>query len=1024
MPAARGDQQVPRPQEVFISYSRKDKEFVRRLHEALSQRDREAWVDWEDIRPTEEFMQAIYGAIEGADTFVFVLTPDSVASEVCGREIAHAAAHNKRMVPIVARDVDAKAVPEPLAKLNWIFSRASDDFEAAAGSLVSALDTDLEWVHAHTRLLTRAIEWEANKKSNSFVLRGEDLRSAEQWLAQAGAEKERQPTALQTEYIIASRKAAARRQRITLSAVTFGALLAVGLAIVAFIQRQQAIEQKNLADQRRAEAERATQVALSRQLAAQSELLRNQHPTFLPRSVLLAAEAMQRFPSIEADLALRASVGLLPRRVALMEHDGKVCSVAITSDGEYVGSGSEDRTARIWEVATGKQLVRMEHPDTVKTVLLSSDGKYLATIADSKLGETAVRLWSLPAGQLIAQFPYVDIPSIVFSPNNESFAVASPTGIVVCDTGTGRQTTRLPNASGRLAFSPNGKSITNGEQVWDITTGKELSRITMNEDRARAVAFSPDGKYVATGTPQQMALLWDATTGRLIMTLRQKRQRRYAALEDLFRHDFRMTVSFSRDGKYLATAGGDIQARVWDLESQREIALLPHEDMMSWAAFTRDGQRVLTTGEDRTVRLWEAFSGHELTRITEGVDAKGASEACATGKGKYIAVAGGNTVSVWEGATGESSRRFVQKTAATDVTFSRDGKLLATCDATTARVWDVASGELIAPPMVQKEPNIGSSMPDRLKSVAFSADGKLLATANGDHTARIWDVSTGREIARIHRNGDVQSAFLSPDGKFLVTAGSGMGARESGIDFWEAPDWHLAFQAEGGSVLFSPDGHLFGISGESNVRILEVANRKQISRIDTQAPLSAFVFSPDSKYVAIADDKGAVGIFEIPSGRRVATLKHEAAVGSVTFSRDGKYVATISGNTARIWDSIKGTELHLPFLHETDVTAVAFTPDGTILATAAGNNARVWDAASGVELARINHDQLVTRVAFSPDGKTLATAGDDGVVQLSLWRPQDLLDEACARLTRNLTPEEWHQYLGDQPYRKTCPALP
>src|SRR5881396_296881 len=87
--------------------------------------------DWEDIRPTEEWMQAIYGAIEGADTFVFVLTPDSVASIVCGREIAHAAANNKRMVPIVARDVDVATVPEPLAKLNWIFFRESDDFEKA-----------------------------------------------------------------------------------------------------------------------------------------------------------------------------------------------------------------------------------------------------------------------------------------------------------------------------------------------------------------------------------------------------------------------------------------------------------------------------------------------------------------------------------------------------------------------------------------------------------------------------------------------------------------------------------------------------------------------------------------------------------------------------------------------------------------------------------------------------------------------------------------------------------------------------
>ena len=215
MPAATGDQQLPRPQEVFISYSRKNKDFVHRLDDALKRRGREAWVDWEDIRPTEEWMQAIYAAIEGADTFIFVLTPDSIASVVCGREIAHAAAHNKRMVPIVARDVNADTVPEALAKLNWIFFRESDDFERATDTLISALDTDLKWVHAHTRLLTRAIEWNANGKNNSFVLRGDDLRSAEQWLADAGAEKDRQTTSLQTEYIIASRKAETRRQRLT-----------------------------------------------------------------------------------------------------------------------------------------------------------------------------------------------------------------------------------------------------------------------------------------------------------------------------------------------------------------------------------------------------------------------------------------------------------------------------------------------------------------------------------------------------------------------------------------------------------------------------------------------------------------------------------------------------------------------------------------------------------------------------------------------------------------------------------------
>src|SRR6184192_4102878 len=247
MPAALGDQQPPRPQEVFISYSRKDKEFVRRLDEELKRRGREAWVDWEGIPPGDTWEKTIYGAIEATNTFIFVLTPDSIGSEVCGKEIAHAAANNKRLVPIVHRDVAADRVPKSLGELNWIFCRDSDDFEEATDTLIRALDTDLKWVRAHTRLLTRAIEWDANGRNNSFVLRGEDLRAAEQWLAQAGAQKERQPTALQTEYIIASRKAETRRQRTIRTWVSVALVVAIVLAVVAFFAEGKAKKQTQVA---------------------------------------------------------------------------------------------------------------------------------------------------------------------------------------------------------------------------------------------------------------------------------------------------------------------------------------------------------------------------------------------------------------------------------------------------------------------------------------------------------------------------------------------------------------------------------------------------------------------------------------------------------------------------------------------------------------------------------------------------------------------------------------------------------
>ena len=192
--------------DVFISYSRKDKEFVHILHDALEKTQKNTWVDWEDILPTSEWWQEIESAIAGSDTFIFVITPTSIASEYCNKEVEYAYNLHKRILPIVRQDVaDITEVHPALSRHQWIFFRESDDFDTAFQRLREALNLDIDRIHAHTRLLVRAIDWDSKQRKESFLLRGEDLAEAEKWLAESVG-KSPKPTEPQVTYIEVSRK--------------------------------------------------------------------------------------------------------------------------------------------------------------------------------------------------------------------------------------------------------------------------------------------------------------------------------------------------------------------------------------------------------------------------------------------------------------------------------------------------------------------------------------------------------------------------------------------------------------------------------------------------------------------------------------------------------------------------------------------------------------------------------------------------------------------------------------------------
>lgn len=205
--------------DLFISYSRQDQAFVRRLHDDLTARQHNVFVDWESIPASAEWMREIQDAIVKSDAILFILSPDFAASQTCRTELALAEQNKKRLIPIVYRDVLPQDIPETLAKFNWIFMRDSDDFENAPATVETAVATDLDYVHSATRLLVRAKQWEDKKENASLLLRGSELKDAESWLAGSGG-REPAPSQMHTHYIVASRQASSRRQRSLISVLS------------------------------------------------------------------------------------------------------------------------------------------------------------------------------------------------------------------------------------------------------------------------------------------------------------------------------------------------------------------------------------------------------------------------------------------------------------------------------------------------------------------------------------------------------------------------------------------------------------------------------------------------------------------------------------------------------------------------------------------------------------------------------------------------------------------------------------
>ncbi len=451
-------------------------------------------------------------------------------------------------------------------------------------------------------------------------------------------------------------------------------------------------------------------------------------------------------------------------------------------------------------------------------------------------------------------------------------------------------------------------------------------RVLTGQGAFSCLAYSPDGRLLATGGWDHAVTLWDAASGRAI--------RKLAATSSV------LAVAFHPDGKTLASAGQDAVVTVWDAATGQAIhTLRGHTGSAGVLAYSPDGKVLASVSIDNTIKIWDA-AGKLLRSIDD------ASAAIVFGGASTLLSArrDGTTIRAWDVATGAlawTSAGAEDAGPIRSLAITADRKLLAsgTRDG-TIHLREAATGRIVRILRDHRDPVA-------IEYLAFSADGKTLASGSlEDPAAMLWEVATGH-LARAFR------------GHTSMTQG----------------------------LAFSPDGvHLACASSDETVRIWDATRDQESRSIAEDGGAFAVAFGPDGSYLAVGCGDGTVVLHDATTGRAARTFRgHTAPVRSIAIDRDGRRAASCGADrTVRIWEVGTGREIHTLKGHAEEVGSVAFAPGGKLLASASNDRTvKLWDPDAGREVRTLSgHIDRVNDVAFTPDGTTLASAGNDGFILL------------------------------------------
>jgi len=556
--------------------------------------------------------------------------------------------------------------------------------------------------------------------------------------------------------------------------------------------------------------------------------------------------------------------------------DDQVNSVAISPDGRWVLSGSEDHTIRLWDLSSGQCLRNLDrHSGSVASVAISPDGRW----GLSGSWDNTLRLWDLSSGQCLRTFQgHTDrVHSVAISPDGRWGLSGSSDGTL---------------------------------RLWELLTGQCLRTFQGPGGQVFSVAISPDGRWGLSGSRDGTLRLWELLTGQCLRTFQ-------GHAESVF------SVAISPDGRRSLSGGSDKTLRLWELSSGECLRTLEgHTDRIASVAISPDGRWGLSGSADHTIRLWDLASG-ECLRTLKGKGIFGFEGECvAISPNGLLGMSGGYaTLYLWELSSGRCLRTL-RKRRGDFVVICPDGRWALSGSDKNLHLWELSTGECL---------RTFEGHTDRTASVAISRDGRWALSGSLDKTLRLWELSSGQCLRTFEgHTGSVASVAVSPDGRWGLS-----GSEDKTLRLWDLSSGQCVRMFEGhtdnvNSVAISPDG-CWGLSGSSDKTLrlwdLLAGQCLRVFQGHTDKVWSVAI-GPDGRWGLSGADDARLRLWEFASGRCLRILRgHVHGVHCVAISPDGGWV--LSGNESRsadlrMWDLSTGRCLRT---FQTRASSVAISPD-------------------------------------------------------------------------------------------------